>query len=79
MTWKQIKQPEDPDWVEWHKEITIFKWDVERKFMLKVWQNMDGYFSVAMVDKNNYRMVKALGSTTIESAKSEAEKWARGE
>jgi hypothetical protein len=19
--WKQIKQPEDPDWVEWHKEV----------------------------------------------------------
>jgi len=74
--WKQIKQPEDPNWVEWHKEVMSPNLG---EAMLKVWQNMDGYFSASMVSHDYYRAVKALNSTTIESAKIEAEHWARGE
>ena len=76
MNWKQIKQPEDPDWVEWHKEVMSPEWG---RVMLKVWQNMEGYFNVSMTFPYKKRFVKALDSTTIEAAKLEAEKWARGE
>ena len=73
MTWKQIKQPEDPDWVEWHKEILI------EVTLLKVWQRGDGFFQASITYPSTLRSVRVLDATTIEAAKLEAEKWARGE
>ena len=72
MTWKQIKQPEDPDWVEWHSIVDV------KVTILKVWQRMDGLFQ-ASIDSGGLRGTKVLEATTIESAKIEAEHWARGE
>ena len=77
MTWKQIKQPEDPDWVEWIDEIIHDKVCIGE---ICVWQNMDGYFNASVTwFYNGWRVVKSLEATTIESAKTEAEQWARGE
>ena len=81
MTWKQIKQPEDPDWVEWHKEIAI---PTRGLNILKLWHRMgcarmNGYFSASITDLSGHRCIKILQATTIESAKTEAEQWARGE
>jgi len=76
MTWKQIKQPEDPEWVEWHKEIKTLFDDLN---ILRIWHRTDGYFIASITDLSGDRAMKALEATTIESAKIEAEQWARGE
>jgi len=75
MTWKQIKIPEDPDWVEWHKEISAK--DIT-PCTIKVWQRSDGGF-YASFTYDGTRATRELKAANIEDAKREAEKWWTGQ
>lgn len=71
--WKQISQADDPDWIEWHKEIMSPKFSRVR---LKVWKNPLGYFTASMTKINGYRSIQSLRALEVEAAKLEAEEWA---
>ena len=76
MTWKQIKQPEDPE--EWSVEITMPHREAPIAH-LTIWKNLRGRFTAAIIWLDGYGRLTDLKATTIESAKIEAEQWARGE
>lgn len=71
--WTQIKQSEEPDWIESHKEMMTH----QGRIMLKVWQRSDGYFFASATKPNGDRSITGLDAPILEHAQKEAERWAR--
>lgn len=70
--WRQIIQPEDLCWVEWHREIMTYQFG---RVMLKIWQAMPGHFMASVTKPNGDRGVTGLEASNVKEAKKEAEQW----
>ena len=73
--WKQIKQPEEPDWQEWEKEVMSSRYG---RCTLRVWIASSGYWSAVAINQKGERATKSLCSETIEDAKQESLNWVTG-
>lgn len=71
MTWKQIIIPEDPEWVEYHKEMMTQEYG---RIMLKVWNTSLDYthYMMSIVKPSGEHAIQSLEATNIEDAKREA-------
>ena len=72
MTWKQIKHPDDPNWVEWYKETTNPSWG---RVILRVWQDEAIRGSITSDEFDHVAVV--FDVSTIEEAKKRAEQWVK--
>ena len=73
MTWKQKLQPQDPDWVEFHKEV--ISPTKGGRGMLKIWL-VDSYWGVSFTLPKGTRCRGILmNATNREEAKAEALEW----
>lgn len=74
MSWKRIKQKQDPDWVEYHKKAETTKFG---KVNMKLWVNFNGdHCFVAVSKKDGSRHTPCIDAHSMDNAKEQAEKWA---
>lgn len=71
--WKQVHQPEDPSWLEWHREVMSRR--IGRS-ILKVWLSLSGDWRASLARPNGDSASTTLDDETEGDAKASALRWA---